>query len=149
VNETVLREYVGPYQWGPSAFTYLELWNEFTGENQLIAFDESGAVRTLYPTDRDRFFAGPGAAVRASIESRVEFQRDATGKVVSMTWQRDGAPPRIARRVEIERHVEVRFSSGSIHLAGTLITPATGGKHPAKGPATHSRLGKTRNMGYL
>jgi pimeloyl-ACP methyl ester carboxylesterase len=131
VNETVLREYVGPFQWGPSAFTYLQLWNEFAGENQLVAFDESGAVRTLYPTDRDRFFAGPGAAVRASIESRVEFQRDGTGKVVSMTWQRDGAPPRIARRVEIERHEEVRISSSSIHLAGTLITPANGGNHPA------------------
>ncbi len=131
VKETVLREYVGPYQCGPSAFTYLQLWNELTGENQLVAFDESGLVRTLFPTDRDRFFAGPGAAVRTSIESRVEFQRDGTGKVVSMTWQREGALLHIARRVEIERHEEVRFSNGSIQLAGTLITPATGGKRPA------------------
>jgi uncharacterized protein len=88
-------------------------------------------IRTLYPTDRDRFFAGPGAAVRTSIESRVEFQRDGTGKIVALTWQRDGAPPRIARRVETERHEDVRFASGSIQLAGTLITPTTGRKHPA------------------
>ena len=52
------------------------LWSELTGTNQLVAFDESGEVRALYPTDRDRFFAGPGAAVPTAIESRVEFQRD-------------------------------------------------------------------------
>lgn len=131
VEEKVLREYVGVYQWEPNAFVYLQLWNEFTGTNQLAAFDESGEIRALYPTDHDRFFAGPGAAVPASIESRVEFQRDATGKIVSLTWQREGAPPRRARRVEIERHEEVRFSSGNIQLAGTLISPNTGGRRPA------------------
>jgi len=85
----------------------------------------------LYPTDRDRFFAGPGAAVPASIESRVEFQRDGTGQITSLRWQRDSAPPRLARRVEIEKREEVRFSNGDVQLAGTLISPARGGKHPA------------------
>jgi len=131
VEEKALREYAGVYQWEPNAFVYLQIWNEFTGTNQLGAFDESGEVRMLHPTDRDRFFAGPGAAVRASIESRVEFQRDATGKIVSLTWQRDGAPSRSARRVEIERHEDVRFSSGDVQLAGTLISPNTGKRHPA------------------
>jgi hypothetical protein len=70
VDEQVLREYAGVYRWTPDAFLYLQLWNEFAGTNQLVAFDESGEVRTLYPTDRDRFFAGPGAAVPSSIESR-------------------------------------------------------------------------------
>jgi pimeloyl-ACP methyl ester carboxylesterase len=48
-----------------------------------------------------------------------------------MTWQREGAPPCIARRVEIERHEEVRFSSGDVQLAGTLISPNSRAKHPA------------------
>ena len=30
---------------------------------QLVAFDESGQRRTLYPTEPDRFFEGPGFAV--------------------------------------------------------------------------------------
>jgi len=131
VDEKVLREYAGVYQWGPDAFVYLQLWNELTGANQLGAFDESGEVRMLYPTDRDRFFAGPGAAVRDSIESRVEFQRDAAGRIVSLTWQRGNAPLRTARRVDIERHEDVRFSNGDVQLAGTLISPNTGGKHSA------------------
>lgn len=131
VEAKVLREYVGVYQWEPNAFVYLQMWSEFTGTNQLTAFDESGEVRTLYPTDPDPFFAGPGAAVEASIESRVEFQRDGTGKVTSLTWQSEGAPPRTARRVEIERHEDVGFSNGDIQLSGALISPITGGKHPA------------------
>src|SRR2546427_10396906 len=130
-DEKVLSEYCGTYRWEPGGFLYLQLWHEFTGTNQLVAFDESGEVRTLYPTDRDRFFAGPGAAVPSSIESRIEFKRDATGKIRSLRWQRGEEPPRIARRVEIERHEEVRFSNGDVQLAGTLIRPKTGAKHPA------------------
>src|SRR5436305_11402688 len=86
VDEKVLREYTGVYRWEPNAFVYLQMWDEFSGFNkprQLVAFDESGEVRVLYPTERDQFFAGPGAAVQASIESRIAFQRDGTGKIIS------------------------------------------------------------------
>jgi uncharacterized protein len=107
------------------------MWSEFAGKNQLVAFDQSGEVRTLYPTDRDSFSAGPGAAVPGTIESRIEFERNSSGKIVSLTWRRDGEHPRIARRVEIEKHEDVQFSSGDIQLAGTLITPKREGKYPA------------------
>ncbi|HZA91545.1 MAG TPA: alpha/beta fold hydrolase [Gemmatimonadales bacterium] len=134
VDEKVLREYTGVYRWGPNAFLYIQLWNEFSGfdkPSQLVSFDESGHVRVLYPADRDRFFTGPGAAVPTSIESQIEFQRDGMGKITSLTWQREGAADRAARRVDTERHEDVSFSSGDVRLAGTLITPSTGGKHPA------------------
>jgi uncharacterized protein len=131
VDEKILREYAGAYQWEPNAFVYLQMWSEFAGKNQLVAFDESGEVRTLYPTDSDRFFAGPGAAVSTAIESGIDFQRDGAGKIISLTWRRDGARSRIARRVEIEKRQDVSFSNGGIHLAGTLISPATEKKHPA------------------
>src|SRR6266404_3664017 len=127
-DETTLREYAGVYQWGSNAFVYLQMWNEFTGftkPSQLVAFDESGEVRTLYPMDRDQFFAGPGAAIPTSIESRVEFQRDGTGKITSLTWRRYDGVVRTARRVEIEKREDVRFASSGVQLAGTLITPAT------------------------
>ena len=134
VDENVLREYTGVYRWEPTAFVYLQMWNEFSGfskPSELVAFAESGEVRTLYPTDRDRFFAGPGMAVSASIESRIEFQRDGTGKIVSLTWHREGTASRTARRVEIEKREDIRFSSGGVQLTGTLASPATDGKHPA------------------
>ncbi len=131
VDESVLREYAGVYQWDTTSFVYLQMWSEFSPTHQLGAFDESGELRALYPTDRDRFFTGPGAAVSSSIESRVEFQRDASGRIASLTWQRESAPPRIARRVDVEKHEDVRFPNGGIQLAGTLITPTTGTRHPA------------------
>lgn len=133
VDANVLREYAGVYRWAPNAFVYLQMWDEFSGFGKptLVALDESGETRTLYPTDRDQFFAGPGIAVSSSIESRIEFQRDGTGKIISLTWKREGASPRVAPRVEIEKHEDVRFSSGGVQLTGTLISPATGGKHPA------------------
>jgi pimeloyl-ACP methyl ester carboxylesterase len=129
MDQSALREYAGVYQWEPDAFAYLQPWNEL--DNQLVAFDESGELRALYPTDRDRFFAGPGAAISSSIESRVEFQRDAAGRIAAMTWRREGTPPRVARRVDIERHEDVRFMNGEVQLAGTLIKPAAGATHPA------------------
>lgn len=134
IDEAALREYAGVYRWGPNAFVYLQMWNEFSGfsnPSELVAFDESGEVRTLYPTDRDRFFAGPGMAVRTSIESRVEFQRDGTGKIASLTWHRDGAATRTAERVEVEKREDIRFSNSGVQLTGMLISPTTGGKHPA------------------
>ena len=134
MDEKVLREYAGVYHWAPDSFVYLQLWNEFSGfdkPGQLVSFDESGEIRVLYPADRDQFFAGPGAAISTSVESRIDFQRDGAGKIVSLGWRREGAVPRTARRVEIERHEDVGFSNGEIRLAGTLMSPATAGKHPA------------------
>jgi dienelactone hydrolase len=42
-----------------------------------------------------------------------------------------GTSARTARRVEIERREDVRFSNGDVQLAGTLISPTTAGPHPA------------------
>jgi pimeloyl-ACP methyl ester carboxylesterase len=131
VGEDVLRQYAGAYQWAPNSFLYLQLWRELSGTNQLVALDESGEVRTLYPMDRDQFFTGPGAAISTPLESKVEFQRDRTGRITSLTWRRDGTLPRVARRVDIERREDVHFSNGNVGLAGTLIGPATQGRHPA------------------
>jgi uncharacterized protein len=145
MEDKAFREYTGVYQWGPDAFLYLQMWTEL-GANRLVAFDESGELRALFPTDRDRFFAGPGAAIQSAIESRIEFQRDADGRIASLTWQREGSPPRAARRVAIEKHEDVQFSNGDVTLAGTLITPATAAKHPAvilvhgSGPATREQI---------
>jgi len=131
VGEDSLREYTGTYQWGPTEFVYLQLWSELTGKNQLVAFDESGEVRALYPTARDHFSAGAAAGVPQPVESRVEFIRDTTGKITALTWQRASAPSRTARRVEIEARQNVQFSNGNVRLAGTLISPRIGAKHPA------------------
>jgi dienelactone hydrolase len=131
VDEATLRGYAGVYEWETNSVVYLQLWAELSGSNQLVAMDESGELRTLYPTEPDRFFAGTAAAVPDAVESRVEFQRDPDGKINTMIWSRDGAPIRRARRVNAERREDVRFSNGGVQLAGTLVSPPTPGPHPA------------------
>lgn len=134
LDETALREYAGAYRWGPDAFVYLQIWHEFSGfgkPGHLVAFDESGDVRVLYPTERDRFFAGPGAAVPASVESRIDFQRDASGTITSLAWRRGDAAARQAGRAQTETREDVRFASGTLRLTGTLFKPASGDRHPA------------------
>jgi dienelactone hydrolase len=130
-DEATLREYAGVYQWAPNAFVYLQLWGELTGTNQLVSVDETGDIRALYLTERDRFFTGPGAAVSTPTESRVEFQRDTQGRITSLTWAKENTPARTARRVDTERREDVRFSNGDIRLAGTLTSPIGAGPHPA------------------
>jgi pimeloyl-ACP methyl ester carboxylesterase len=131
LDEKALREYAGVYRWDSNTYLYIQAWAEINPAIQLVAFDESGEVRTLYPTDRDRFFTGPGLGVRTAIESRVEFTRDGDGRIAGLIRQPEGAAPRLARRVDIEKHEDVRFSNGDSHLAGTLIAPAKGTQHPA------------------
>jgi pimeloyl-ACP methyl ester carboxylesterase len=87
----------------------------------------------LYPAvgdDRDRFFTGTGIAVSTNVESRLIFQRDRGGHIDSVIWQR-AAPPRIARRVGIEKLEDVAFANGGVRLAGQLISPTSAGRHPA------------------
>jgi pimeloyl-ACP methyl ester carboxylesterase len=134
LDEKALREYTGVYRWDDNTFVYLQMWNEFSGfakPSQLVAFDESGEVRVMNPSDRDEFFTGPGAAISTSVESRIAFQRDTASTPTALTWQRDASPSRTARRVNSETHDGVRFSSGSVQLAGTLIRPSRPAKHPA------------------
>jgi dienelactone hydrolase len=132
VDEQVLREYAGAYQWDQTHVVYLQVWAEFSGSNQLVAFDDTGEIRVLFPTDRDRFFTGPGIRVSTALESTVDFQRDRAGQVTSLTWRREGGTTRTAKRATIERRDEVKFRSGGVQLAGTLIRSANAnGKLPA------------------
>src|SRR5262249_5892664 len=112
----------------------------------LYAVGDTGELRGLYEVARDRFFAGPGIAYPIGVESRIEFQRDARGAIRSLTWQRASGAARTARRVDIEKQEDVRFRSGAVQLAGTLIAPNTSGRHPAiilvhgSGPETRESL---------
>ena len=131
VDPSALRQYDGAYQFGPDHYMYLQMWSELTGTDKLVAFDERGEVRTLYPTDRDSFFAGPGAALPVAVESRVSFQRNTSGVITSLTWQQGTRAPRVARRVATEKSEDVRFRNGDVQLAGRLVSPNKRGKHPA------------------
>lgn len=134
LDETALREYAGVYRWAPDRYVYLQIWHEFSGfdkPGQLVAFDETGEIRVLYPAARDRFITGPGAALRTPVESTVEFTRGTDGTIASLIRRREGHDPQTAERATIEWRENVHFASGNIRLAGTLIRPAAAGRTPA------------------
>jgi hypothetical protein len=86
--------------------------DEFSGfgKPQLVAFDESGDVRARCILTTATSFSPVPAPRYPPRSSRVSrFQRDSAGRTVSLTWQRDGAAPRLAKRVEIETREDVRF----------------------------------------
>src|SRR5215831_15819278 len=131
IPKASLRDYHGAYQFGPNEFVYILTWPEVSGAEQLVAGSETGELRTLYPVEGDRFFAGPGAAYPVDVESMIEFQRGANGAVTSLTWRRIDRSARSARRLDTQKEEDVTFSNRDIRLAGTLISPSTPGKHPA------------------
>ena len=126
-----LHEYTGVYRSSGAGDVYVQLWDEFTGSNRLIALRQSGEVRVLHAAARDQFVTGPGAALERPIESRLSFARDGTGRIAFLTWRREGTPSWRADRVDVERHENVGFTSGDVRLAGTLIAPRGDGPHPA------------------
>lgn len=130
VDAKELREYAGSYSWQDGGFVYLQLWSEFTGTNQLVAFEENGEARALYPMAPDSFFAGAGVGLATPAESHVAFQRDSRGRITALLWRKGGAQ-RTARRAATERSEDVRFSNGDIQLTGTLLRPNTTARVPA------------------
>src|SRR3954469_4042029 len=131
LDERALREYAGVYQWRDDTFVDLQLWAELSGTNHLVAFDESGEIRTLFPTERDHFFAGPAAADSSAVQSRIDFERDSSGRITGLVWRRERDSARVARRVDIERREDVSLPSHDVKLAGPLTPPRSAGRPPA------------------
>jgi len=128
-DQNDLAQDAGAYAWEGNEVAYVQFWSEL-GNEQLGIFDESGEIRALYPMGKDRFFVGAGIASPAPVEARVVFRRDRQGAVRSLSWEVPGRPPRVAARVTPYSEEEVSFDNGDVRLAGTLLMPSSGGKHP-------------------
>jgi uncharacterized protein len=77
------------------------------------------------------FFFGANVVSSTSAQQTVTFTRNAAGAVVSFVFRQPGSPDRTLPRVDSYRQEQVRFRNGKVTLAGTLLLPPTGGRHPA------------------
>jgi len=125
-----LSRYAGAYRWDADHYLYIQFWDEL-GPDQPAVFDESGLVRALWRMGPDRFFVGQEAGVPAPFQATITFQRRPDGSIGSLQWLEPNAPPREARRGTVEHAEDVTFRNGGTTLAGALITPTSGGRHPA------------------
>lgn len=97
----------------------------------------TGETGALWPTNTaDSYEGGAGWAAREPVVNRIRFQRDAAGKLTSLTWQRTsgtGVVDRRATRLPL-REEFVAFESGELTLRGKLVLPEGAGPFAAVVP---------------
>jgi pimeloyl-ACP methyl ester carboxylesterase len=120
---------------------------EDTGESVLLFSDyESGIVRRLFPVSDTEFAMGPGFNVKTPVELRVKFITNQQGAVTGLSLQPAVGSETFAKRIGLKEE-PVTFRSGDATLQGTLMAPATTGRHPAivllhgSGPLTRYSFG--------
>jgi dienelactone hydrolase len=110
----------GSYRLG--ADRVLVIGSRFWGE--LIYTDlATGRQGTLFPLDRDLFYVGGANYVPRPAEAHLRFFRDKDGKPERMEWSAGDGAPISGPHLPIEQE-DVRFASGDVELAGTLLRPA-------------------------
>lgn len=92
----------------------------------------TGRAGTLFPVDRDRFFAGSAMYVPAPVHTRAAFVRDDEGEVTGLEWTEEatGQALRGERVAFAEEEVAFTADDGT-PFAGTLIRPDVPGPLPA------------------
>jgi len=117
------------------------------GQNTLLISDySSGVVRRLFPAADAEFVMGPGFNTPSPAELTVRFLKNERGTVTGISLRHANGTQTLAERVPLEKE-EVFFEQADAKLAGTLLTPATKGPHPAiillhgSGPLTRYKFG--------
>lgn len=92
----------------------------------------TGRSGTLFPVDRDRFFAGSAMYVPAPVLARAAFVRDEEGQVTALEWTEEatGEAFRGERLAFAEEEITFTADDGT-SFAGTLIRPDVPGPLPA------------------
>src|SRR5262245_65902625 len=99
------------------------------GSGILYAIDaQSGQTRAMYPTSSTEFNVGPALLAPEPIEQTFSFTMN-RDRIVGVMRRVAGGVAERAARVEL-RLEEVRFRSGDVTLAGTLVLPSGRGRHP-------------------
>jgi dienelactone hydrolase len=137
--------FTGTYRLDDGRIVHLRPWVEL-GIDGLLAFDFTGArLRALFPSSPTTFISGPSLLVTNPVESVVSFRTPQAGGPAELTWRSAGKAV-AGKRVPL-REVEVAFANGDVRLAGTLILPETGARHPAVVIAPGGTAAGSRDMG--
>jgi pimeloyl-ACP methyl ester carboxylesterase len=117
----------GSYRLGPDRT--LVIGSRFWGE--LIYTDlATGRQGTLFPRDRDVFYVGGANYVPRPVEAHLRFFRNEDGKPERVEWHAGDGATVSGPHLGIEAE-DVRFVSGHVELAGTLLRPSGGERRAA------------------
>lgn len=124
----VLENFYGAYRIAPDhVISILRGWGYARTLNYVDY--KTGQVGTLWVSSENEFFSGDGLAVSFPVTHRVAFERDTAGNVKGLVWYSKDEPEIRARKIEFKEE-RLTFKNGDVTLGGTLILPATKGKHP-------------------
>jgi pimeloyl-ACP methyl ester carboxylesterase len=127
VPSAILDSYLGCYQTAKSG-----LFSIGRTESRLILHEpRTGRVRGLEPLSETTFRAGPSLGIYTPTEFEVEFIKKDKAGLPELRMKSAAAVTIIAEKVKLYHEEAVTFRSGQGQLAGTLLTPATAGPHPA------------------
>lgn len=162
VSAATLAEYEGVYKFESGRALSIIVSPEFTSSGlrffsktlMLTDFD-SGALRSLYPTSENTFVVGVLRDVGAPFAGRIQFVRDANGKVTGLRWWdtphdllSSPIPSELATRIEYTLEDRVEFTSqDGTKLAGRLSLPMSEEPIPAFMMLHGSEQGMRDNFG--
>ena len=129
-NVTVesLEKYYGAYRVSPDRV--ISMFRGWDSPRTLNYVDyKTGQVGTLWPASQSEFFSGAGLAVSFPVALRASFHGDASGKTMRLLWHLSSGPDLTARKIEVKEE-RLTYKNGDITIGGTLILPATKGRHP-------------------
>jgi len=128
VAVAALEKYYGVYRVSPDRV--ISIFRGWGTPRTLNYVDyKTGQVGTLWASSETEFFSGAGLNVSFPVALRVSFERDAAGNVKSLSWKSPSEANLTARKIKV-REERIIFKNGDITLGGTLILPATKGRHP-------------------
>lgn len=96
-------------------------------EGAILRFKKmNGETGALWPSkEADSYEGGDGWAVQQPVTNRVQFERDAEGRLAGLTWHRTAqgtATDLKATRLPLREEI-VTFQSGDLTLRGKLVLP--------------------------
>jgi hypothetical protein len=127
VAPEILARYVGAYRFRNGEYLVIDSFPD-TPDTLWVTDVKTGEARAVFPRSETQFTGGPALRVVSPTRKTFTF-RDAGVRVIDLDHKgrQSGA---FATRAPVTRE-EVTFKNGDVTLAGTLLIPASKGKHPA------------------
>jgi pimeloyl-ACP methyl ester carboxylesterase len=103
--------------------------------------------------DKEEWVAGPSLLVYSPVESRITFQKNEAGEIISLAFADGTASPQIAQKADLYREERISFPTKGATLAGSLLLPKGPGPHPAivcvHGSGRQTRNGNASGMRFV
>jgi pimeloyl-ACP methyl ester carboxylesterase len=127
VAPETLARYVGAYRFRNGDYLVIDHFPD-TPDTLFVSDVKTGQTRAVFPRSETQFTGGPALYVASPTRQTISFRAGGIHVVdLDHKGRTSGA---YATRAPM-RFEEVTFKNGDVTLAGTLVTPASKGKHPA------------------